>query len=90
MALHGFQSWLRSARCMCIMELDAWRAFQGPYVLVLLNTGHAHRSNRLPAGWLLTTYRSLSRPFRKHVKRIVLARPPQTRRRGLFSRQKVG
>ncbi|KAK9825463.1 hypothetical protein WJX81_005184 [Elliptochloris bilobata] len=48
---------------------------QGPYVLVLLNTGHAHRSNRLPAGWLLTTYRSLSRPFRKHVKRIVLVRP---------------
>ena len=44
-------------------------------MLVLLNTGHAHRSNRLPAGWLLTTYRSLSRPFRKHVKRIVLVRP---------------
>ncbi len=51
---------------------------QGPYVLVLLNTGHAHRSNRLPAGWLLTTYRSLSRPFRKHVKRIVLVRPLPT------------
>ncbi len=43
-------------------------------MLVLLNTGHARRSNRLPAGWLLATYRSLSRPFRKHVKRIVLVR----------------
>lgn len=62
---------------LCIVERDAWRVLQGPYVLVLLNTGHAHRSNRLPAGWLLTTYRSLSRPFRKHVKRIVLARAPQ-------------
>jgi len=48
-------------------------------VLVLLNTGHARRSNRLPAGWLLATYRSLSRPFRKHVKRIVLVRVPGPR-----------
>ena len=58
-----------------VIVRDEGRVRQGPYVLVLLNTGHAHRSNRLPAGWLLTTYRSLSRPFRKHVKRIVLARP---------------
>ena len=48
---------------------------QGPYVLVMVNTGRGSKSKRLPAGWLISTYRSLSRPFRKNVKYIVLVRP---------------
>jgi hypothetical protein len=48
---------------------------QGPYVLVMVNTGRSHRSNRLQASWLVSAYRGLSRPFRKNVKYIILVRP---------------
>lgn len=46
---------------------------QGPYVLVMVNTGQG--TKRLPAGWLISAYRNLSRPFKKNVKYIVLVRP---------------
>jgi hypothetical protein len=48
---------------------------QGPYVLVMVNTGRSHKSNRLQASWLVSAYRGLSRPFRKNVKFIILVRP---------------
>lgn len=48
---------------------------QGPYVLVMVNTGRSHKSNRLQASWLVSAYRGLSRPFRKNVKYIILVRP---------------
>eukprot|EP00884_Botryococcus_braunii_P017516 jgi/Botrbrau1/4448/Bobra.0348s0036.3 len=47
---------------------------QGPYVLVLVNTGH-NKSGRMPSGWLFQAWRKLTRPFRKNVAYIVLVRP---------------
>lgn len=47
---------------------------QGPYVLVLVNTGH-NKSGRMPGGWLFQAWRKLTRPFRKNVAYIVLVRP---------------
>ena len=41
--------------------------------MVMVNSGS--KSKRLPASWLVSTYRSLARPFRKNVKYIVLVRP---------------
>lgn len=48
---------------------------QGPYVLVMVATGRHQNSNKLPAMWLISAYRSLSKPFRKNVRYIVLVRP---------------
>ncbi|KAL0049226.1 hypothetical protein WJX82_009144 [Trebouxia sp. C0006] len=48
---------------------------QGPYVLVMVATGQHQKSNKLPAMWLISAYRSLSRPFRKNVRYILLVRP---------------
>lgn len=48
---------------------------QGPYVLVMVATGRHQNSNKLPAMWLISAYRSLSKPFRKNVQYIVLVRP---------------
>ncbi len=48
---------------------------QGPYVLVMVATGQHQKSNKLPAMWLISAYRSLSRPFRKNVGYILLVRP---------------
>ncbi len=53
----------------------ALAVLQGPYVLVMVNTGRSHKSNRLQASWLVSAYRGLSRPFRKNVKFIILVRP---------------
>ncbi|KAK9820116.1 hypothetical protein WJX72_006268 [[Myrmecia] bisecta] len=47
---------------------------QGPYVLVMVATSRDN-SHKLPAGWLIAAYRSLSRPFRKNVKFVILVRP---------------
>lgn len=48
---------------------------QGPYVLVMVATGQHQKSNKLPAMWLISAYRNLSRPFRKNVRYILLVRP---------------
>lgn len=48
---------------------------QGPYVLVMIATGQHQKSNKLPAMWLISAYRNLSRPFRKNVRYILLVRP---------------
>lgn len=48
---------------------------QGPYVLVMVATGRHQNSNKLPAMWLISAYRSLSKPFRKNVRYIMLVRP---------------
>ncbi|DBA82124.1 TPA: hypothetical protein ACH3X1_007113 [Trebouxia sp. C0004] len=48
---------------------------QGPYVLVMVATGQHQKSDKLPAMWLISAYRSLSRPFRKNVRYIMLVRP---------------
>lgn len=49
---------------------------QGPYVLILVASGHqGDTSSKLPAWWLIKAYRSLSRPYKKNVKFIVLVRP---------------
>lgn len=47
---------------------------QGPYVLVMLTTGKTGTSY-LKGAWLIAAYRSLSRPFRKNVKYILLVKP---------------
>ncbi len=47
---------------------------QGPYVLVMLTTGKTGTSY-LKGAWLIAAYRSLSRPFRKNVKFILLVKP---------------
>ena len=48
---------------------------QGPYVLIMVATGQTQKSNKLPAMWLISAYRNLSRPFRKNVRYILLVRP---------------
>ena len=49
---------------------------QGPYVLCMVASGHqGDTSSKLPAMWLIRAYRSLSRPYKKNVKYIVLVRP---------------
>ncbi|KAI3428329.1 hypothetical protein D9Q98_006709 [Chlorella vulgaris] len=44
---------------------------QGDYVLVFTSSGAA----KLPSMWIMGAYRSLPRPFRKHVQYVVLVRP---------------
>ena len=48
---------------------------QGLYVLVMVATSQTQRSNKLPAMWLISAFRNLSRPFRKNVRYILLVRP---------------
>lgn len=61
-------SW--KALCHLLLSL-----LQGPYVLVMVATGQHQKSNKLPAMWLISAYRNLSRPFRKNVRYILLVRP---------------
>lgn len=50
--------------------------YQGPYVLCMIASGHqGDTSSKLPAMWLIRAYRSLSRPYKKNVKFIILVRP---------------
>ena len=51
---------------------------QGEYVLVF--TSPQAGTARLPSMWIMGAYRSLPRPFRKHVQHIVLVRPSGARR----------
>ncbi|KAL4427888.1 hypothetical protein ABPG75_001977 [Micractinium tetrahymenae] len=44
---------------------------QGDYVIVFTSRGQA----KLPSMWIMGAWRSLPRPFRKHVQYIVLVRP---------------
>ncbi len=48
---------------------------QGPYVLFLVSLAGGTRNNKIQTGLLVSAYRSLSRPFRKNVKYIILVRP---------------
>lgn len=42
----------------------------------MVASGHqGDTSSKLPAMWLIRAYRSLSRPYKKNVKYIVLVRP---------------
>jgi Divergent CRAL/TRIO domain len=66
---------LRSWKNVFTKRQKSWRLLsQGPYVLVLVNTGH-NMSGRIPSGWLFQAWRKLTRPFRKNVAYIVLVRP---------------
>ena len=60
---------LKSRRC------QHFNVLQGPYVLVMVATGQHQKTNKLPAMWLISAYRNLSRPFRKNVRYILLVRP---------------
>ncbi|KAL0018580.1 hypothetical protein WJX79_005535 [Trebouxia sp. C0005] len=63
-------------RPVIVVNTDAvGTARKGPYVLVMVATGQHQKSNKLPAMWLISAYRSLSRPFRKNVRYILLVRP---------------
>ncbi len=44
--------------------------------MVMVASGHqGDTSSKLPAMWLIRAYRSLTRPYKKNVKYIVLVRP---------------
>ncbi|KAK9816247.1 hypothetical protein WJX74_000840 [Apatococcus lobatus] len=64
----------RSAVMQYILQRLEPIVSQGPYVLVMLTTGKTGTSY-LKGAWLIAAYRSLSRPFRKNVKYILLVKP---------------
>lgn len=57
--------------CDAVRPPPAFGRSQGDYVIVFTSRGHA----KLPSMWIMGAWRSLPRPFRKHVQYIVLVRP---------------
>lgn len=62
----------RPLTVVCFVATCCW---QGAYVLVLVASSAGPPFGLLPSWWCLRTYRSLSRPFKKHVRFVVLVQP---------------
>ena len=42
---------------LCLPEMLTRLRLQGPYVLIMVNTGKGSAARRLPAGWIISAHR---------------------------------